>query len=78
MEIYLDNSATTMVRPEVAKLMYEIMTKDYGNPSSMHIRVCRLNVIFARPRRFLQGSLRLVRKRFSLRQAEPKATIWQL
>ena len=38
MEIYLDNSATTMVRPEVAKLMYEIMTKDYGNPSSMHIK----------------------------------------
>lgn len=36
MEAYLDNSATTMVSEDVAKLMYEIMTKDYGNPSSMH------------------------------------------
>lgn len=36
MEAYLDNSATTMVSENVAKLMYEVMTKDYGNPSSMH------------------------------------------
>lgn len=35
-EIYLDNSATTMVMPEVAQLMSLIMTEDYGNPSSMH------------------------------------------
>ena len=36
MEAYLDNSATTMVTNDVADLMYTIMTKDYGNPSSMH------------------------------------------
>ena len=36
MEIYLDNSATTMVYKEVADLVYNIMTKAYGNPSSMH------------------------------------------
>ena len=35
-EIYLDNSATTRVFPEVASLMTKIMTEDYGNPSSMH------------------------------------------
>ena len=36
MEIYLDNSATTRVFPEVAELMAKIMCEDYGNPSSMH------------------------------------------
>ena len=36
MEIYLDNSATTMVNPEVAELVHRVMTTDYGNPSSMH------------------------------------------
>lgn len=36
MEIYLDNSATTRVYPEVAALIMKIMTEDYGNPSSMH------------------------------------------
>ena len=36
MEAYLDNSATTRVAAEAADIMYEVMTKDYGNPSSMH------------------------------------------
>lgn len=35
-EVYLDNSATTKVLPEVADLMVQVMTEDYGNPSSMH------------------------------------------
>lgn len=36
MDIYLDNSATTAVHPEVVKLMNKIMLEDYGNPSSKH------------------------------------------
>ncbi len=36
MECYLDNSATTAVDEEVASLMGELMTKVYGNPSSLH------------------------------------------
>ena len=35
-EIYLDNSSTTACFPEVAEKMSQIMTEDYGNPSSMH------------------------------------------
>ena len=35
-EIYLDNSATTRVHPEVVTLVSQIMSEDYGNPSSMH------------------------------------------
>lgn len=38
MEVYLDNSATTKVFPEVAELMRKIMCEDYGNPSSMHMK----------------------------------------
>lgn len=36
MEAYLDNSATTKVSENAARLVYDIMTRDYGNPSSMH------------------------------------------
>lgn len=36
MEVYLDNSATTRCYPEVGELVYKVMCKDYGNPSSMH------------------------------------------
>ncbi len=35
-EIYLDNSATTMVCQQAAEKALEIMTKKYGNPSSLH------------------------------------------
>lgn len=36
MEVYLDNSATTRCFPEAAKLIYKVLTEDYGNPSSLH------------------------------------------
>ncbi|MBR3436696.1 MAG: aminotransferase class V-fold PLP-dependent enzyme, partial [Lachnospiraceae bacterium] len=35
-EIYLDNSATTRVYPEVASLIGKIMEEDYGNAASLH------------------------------------------
>lgn len=35
-EVYLDNSATTPVLPDVAAVMHEIHTQAYGNPSSLH------------------------------------------
>lgn len=38
MEVYLDNSATTRVYPEVAELMAKLMLEEYGNPSSMHFK----------------------------------------
>ncbi|MDR1272047.1 MAG: cysteine desulfurase [Clostridiales Family XIII bacterium] len=36
MKIYLDNSATTKVYPEVAEAMRQAMTETYANPSSLH------------------------------------------
>ncbi len=36
MDIYLDNSATTRVAPEIIEKMSQWMTEDYGNPSSLH------------------------------------------
>lgn len=36
MEVYLDNSATTMCYPEVGELVYKVMCRDYGNPSSLY------------------------------------------
>lgn len=36
LEIYLDNSATTRVSPTVLRLVCNMMTESYGNPSSLH------------------------------------------
>ena len=37
-EVYLDNSATTPVFPEVISAMQKVMQEEYGNPSSLHRR----------------------------------------
>lgn len=37
-EIYFDNAATTQTSLEAAKIAYDIMTKNYGNPSSKHLK----------------------------------------
>lgn len=36
MEAYLDNSATTRCSDRACQLMVDLLTKDYGNPSSLH------------------------------------------
>ncbi len=36
MPIYLDNAASTKVSDEAIKSMVEVMSMDYGNPSSIH------------------------------------------
>lgn len=38
MEVYLDNSATTRCFDDVAALMTQVMCRDYGNPSSLHMK----------------------------------------
>lgn len=35
-KVYFDNSATTMVAPEVLEAMMPFLTGEYGNPSSIH------------------------------------------
>ncbi len=35
-KVYLDNAATTMVRPEVVEAMIPVFSTVYGNPSSLH------------------------------------------
>ena len=38
MEAYLDNSATTRCCDGATNLMVELLTMDYGNPSSLHMK----------------------------------------
>lgn len=38
MQVYLDNSATTQCSEAVKNIVAKVMTEDYGNPSSMHMK----------------------------------------
>ena len=35
-KVYLDNAATTQIRPEVVEAMVQVLSEDFGNPSSSH------------------------------------------
>ena len=62
MEVYLDNSATTRVFPEVAELMMTIMCEDYGNPSSLHMKGVRAEQQLRRSKEILAGLLKVKEK----------------
>ncbi|MCR4788327.1 MAG: cysteine desulfurase [Lachnospiraceae bacterium] len=58
-EIYLDNSATTKVFPEIAELMTKIYTEDYGNPSSMHNKGVAAEKYIKEARQQIAGTLKV-------------------
>lgn len=47
---YLDNSATTRVCKQAADKMYEVLTQQYGNPSSLHTMGFQANEILEESR----------------------------
>lgn len=50
MQIYLDYSATTPTRPEAIALMQQVLTEQWGNPSSLHVWGNRAATILERSR----------------------------
>ncbi len=62
MEAYLDNSATTKVFDSVKDIMIETMTKDYGNPSSMHMRGVEAEQYIKQARVDIAGILKVEEK----------------
>ncbi len=57
-EVYLDNSATTRVFPEVVRLMDKIYLEEYGNPSSMHHKGVEAETEIRRAKETLAGILK--------------------
>lgn len=62
MEIYLDNSATTRVFPEVAELMTKIMCSAYGNPSSLHGKGLEAEQYLRQAKEIFAGILKVSQK----------------
>lgn len=57
MEHYLDNSATTPVLREAAEKAFEMMTGEFGNPSSLHSRGFRAKQALEEARSLVAGRL---------------------
>ncbi|ACL70950.1 cysteine desulfurase family protein [Halothermothrix orenii] len=56
-EIYLDNSATTRPLPEVVSQVEEVLTTNYGNPSSLHNKGLSAEKILKEARQTIAGKL---------------------
>lgn len=58
-EIYLDNSATTAVLPEVAEIVQRTMLTDYGNPSALHTKGVEAEKYIREARAAIAGTMRV-------------------
>jgi len=58
MEIYFDNAATTRVSEKAAKVAYQTMLKNYGNPSSIHNKGIAADKTLKNSRRIIADYLR--------------------
>jgi cysteine desulfurase len=56
-EVYLDNSATTKVCDAAAKAAFDVMTRAYGNPSSLHGKGLEAEKLMKRAREAVAISL---------------------
>ena len=57
-EIYFDNGATTKPSQNVAEIMYETLTGDYGNPSSLHSKGLDAEHIVKNSRKIIADSVK--------------------
>lgn len=62
MEIYLDNSATTRCYQSAARRMYEVMTEQYGNPSSLHHKGVEAEGVLREAKKILARNLKVQEK----------------
>ena len=68
MEAYLDNSATTRCSESVRDIMLQVMMKDYGNPSSLHLMGKKAEDYIKEAREKIAKTLNGKRDRFYFRR----------
>ena len=78
MEVYLDNSATTKAYPEVACLVADIMTEDYGNPSSMHLKGVEAEKYIKYSKKTIAGIMKVQEKEIFFTSGGTEADNWAL
>ena len=78
MEAYLDNSATTKVCPEAAQIIQQLMTGDFGNPSSLHKRGIDAERYVRRAQESLAGLLKVREKEIYFTSGGTESDNWAL
>ena len=63
MEAYLDNSATTRCSKAAAEKMMTVLTRDFGNPSSLHMKGLEAE-------RYIRESRKIIAKSMKVKESE--------
>ena len=78
MRIFLDNSATTPIDPEVLESMTSVMAGTYGNPSSIHAEGRKARALIEAARKTVADCLNCsISVRYFSPPAVRKPTIWR-
>ncbi len=78
MEAYFDNSATTRVLDDVAAKMGKVMTEDYGNPSSQHLKGVQAERYLREARESIAKTLKVQEKEIYFTSGGTEADNWAL
>ena len=76
--IYFDNSATTVVYPEVKDIVCKVMTEDFGNPSSMHMAGVEAERYMREARRVIAKTLHAREKEIFFTSGGTESNNWAL
>ncbi len=78
MEIYFDNSATTVCTPQVCKAVTDAMTRNYGNPSSVHRKGLEAEKTIREAKETIARTLRCDAKEIYLTSGGTESDNWAL
>ncbi len=78
MQAYLDNSATTVVTPEVAEVVLQMMTKDFGNPSAQHTKGFEAEKIMKASREAIAKTLHCSEKEIYFTSGATESNNWAI
>ena len=78
MECYLDNSATTVCHESVKNIMIKLMTEDFGNPSSMHLKGVEAEKYMKDARTIIAKSMKVYEKEIFFTSGGTESDNWAL
>ncbi len=78
MDIYFDNSATTFVTESVCKVVTDVMTKEFGNPSSKHMKGVEAERILREARETIARTLKCSEKEIFFTSGATESNNWAI
>ena len=77
-EVYLDNAATTAVSETARQAMLSVLTENYGNPSSLHVKGSEAEKVLRDARETIAAGLRVKEKEIFFTSGGTESNNWAI